>query len=153
MVLRKDKKKDYSLPGSYRPIALENTMSKIVANRITFEMEKRGLLPWNQMSARGKRSTLSAVEMLTGTIHTAWAAKHPIVSVLALDLAGTYDNVSHARLLWVLRRKGYPEWVVRYVESFHTNRRTRISFNDYESEWIPINTGIPQGSSVKKHLQ
>ena len=88
VVLRKDKKKDYSLPGSYRPIALENTISKIVekivATRITAEMEKRGLLPRNQMGARGKRSTLSAIEMLTGTIQTAWAARHPVVSVLAL---------------------------------------------------------------------
>ena len=38
IVLRKDGKKDYSLPGSYRPIALENTLVKVVekalANRI-----------------------------------------------------------------------------------------------------------------------
>jgi hypothetical protein len=29
-VLRKEGKADYSLPGSYRPIALENTLSKIL---------------------------------------------------------------------------------------------------------------------------
>ena len=156
VVLRKDKKKDYSLPGSYRPIVLENTISKIVkkivANRITFEMEKRELIPWNQMGARGKISTLSAIEMLTGTTKTAWAAKHPLVSVLALDLAGAFDNVSHARLLWVFRRKGYPEWVVQYVQSLLTNRRTRISLSEYDSEWIPTNTGISQGSTLSPVL-
>ena len=30
VVLRKEGKADYSLPGSYRPIALENTLSKIL---------------------------------------------------------------------------------------------------------------------------
>jgi len=102
VVLRKDKKKDYSLPGSYRPIALENTIAKIIekiiANRIIREAESRGLLPWNQMGARKKRSTLSALELLTGSIQTAWAAKKKVVSVLGLDLAGAYDNVSYKRL-------------------------------------------------------
>lgn len=30
IALRKEGKKDYSLPGSYRPIALENTLAKTV---------------------------------------------------------------------------------------------------------------------------
>ena len=88
---------------------MSNIVEKIVANRITHQLEERGLLPWNQMGARRKRSTLSAMEMLTGTMHTAWVVRHPVVSVLALDLAGTFDNISHARLLWVLRKKGYTE--------------------------------------------
>jgi hypothetical protein len=56
VVLRKEQKKDYSLPGSYRPIALENTlaklMEKLMANRLAAAVEEHGLLPWNQMGAR-----------------------------------------------------------------------------------------------------
>ena len=156
VVLRKEKKKDYSLPSSYRPIALENTLAKIVekvlANKITEEAEERGLLPWNQMGARKKRSTLSALELLTGSIQTAWAAKKKVVSVLGLDIAGAFDNVSHERLLWVLAKKGFPEWVVQMVESFLKGRRTRICFADYESEWINTETGIPQGSTLSPVL-
>ena len=48
-VLRKDGKKDYSLPGSYRLIALENTLAKVIeralANRIASAAEAEGLLP------------------------------------------------------------------------------------------------------------
>ena len=116
IVLRKDKKKDYSLPSSYRPIALENTIAKviekIIANRIMSEAESRGLIPWNQMGARKSRSTLSALELLSGSIQTAWKAKKAVVSVLGLHLAGAFDNVSHERLLWVLRKIGFPEWIV-----------------------------------------
>jgi hypothetical protein len=49
VVLRKEKKKDYSLPSSYRPIALENTIAKvikkIIATRMTAEAEARHLIP------------------------------------------------------------------------------------------------------------
>ena len=48
VVLRKEGKKDYSLPSSYRPIALENTLAKLVekviANRILEAAEEHGLL-------------------------------------------------------------------------------------------------------------
>ena len=51
VVLRKDKKKDYSLPGSYRLIALENSLAKvlekIIANRIVQAAEENEMLSWN----------------------------------------------------------------------------------------------------------
>jgi hypothetical protein len=50
LALRKEGKKDYSLPGSYRLIALENTLAKVVekvlANRLSLATEEHGLLPW-----------------------------------------------------------------------------------------------------------
>ena len=47
-VLRKEGKADYSFPGSYRPIALENTLSKIlervIADRMADTAEEHALL-------------------------------------------------------------------------------------------------------------
>jgi hypothetical protein len=49
VVLKKEGKKDYSLPGSYRPIALENTLIKVVeefvTTQITCALEEHDLLP------------------------------------------------------------------------------------------------------------
>jgi len=48
-VLRKEGKADYSLLGSYRPITLENTLSKIlervIADRIVDTAKEHALLP------------------------------------------------------------------------------------------------------------
>ena len=113
LALRKGGKKDYSLLSSYRPIALENTLAKVVekvlANRIAIAAEEHGLLPWNQMGARKDRSTLSAISLLTTYVESAWKA-HPgcVVSMLSLDIAGAFDNVPHAKLLWILEKKGFP---------------------------------------------
>ena len=51
VILRKDKKKDYSLLSSYRLIALENTIAKvikkIIANRIISKAKSHSLILWN----------------------------------------------------------------------------------------------------------
>ena len=65
-------KKDYSLLGSYRPVALENTLGKIlekiVAERMQEAVEAQELLPWTQMGVRKKRSTLLAISLITFSV-------------------------------------------------------------------------------------
>ncbi|KAI1003128.1 hypothetical protein K3495_g5074 [Podosphaera aphanis] len=56
IALRKDKRPDYSVPSSYRPIALENSLAKlierIVADRLIAIAEEHGMLPRVQMGKR-----------------------------------------------------------------------------------------------------
>ena len=55
------------------------------------------------MGARKDRSTLSAIGLVTTYVEIAWAAKPgSVISILSLDLAGTFDNVSYERLLVIL---------------------------------------------------
>ena len=63
--------------------------------------------------------------------------------MLSLDLAGAFDDVSHERLLYILRQKGFPEWLMSFIKSFLIQKRTRIRFTGYESDGIPTQTGIP----------
>ncbi|KAI0993722.1 hypothetical protein K3495_g14462 [Podosphaera aphanis] len=157
IALRKERRPDYSLPSSYRPIALENSMAKlierIVADRLTVIEEEHSMLPWAQMGTRKDRSTTSALELLTSTVQTAWdASPGCVVSTLGLDIKGAFDNVSTERLLWVLRREGIPEWMVKFIHSFVTQRRTKIKFTGYTIEWISTVVGIPQGSHLSPIL-
>ena len=72
--------------------------------------------------------------------------------MLSLDIAGAFDNVPHAKLLWILEKKGFPTWLVNTIASFLHERRTRIVYAGYESDWIHTNTGIPQGSPLSPIL-
>lgn len=157
VVLRKPQKPRYDTPKSYRPIALLNTMGKLleklVANRLSKAAEDFNLLPEEQMGARPKRSTISAVELLTEQIHTIWGKnKKQVASLLSLDISGAFDNVSHERLIHNLRQKGIPRWISRYVGSFLKGRTTSIVLGTYRGDQIPTNTGIPQGSSLSPIL-
>jgi len=58
MVLRKERKKDYSFSGSYKLITLKNTLAKVlkkyVANIMAEAAEEHRLLLWNQMGVKSK---------------------------------------------------------------------------------------------------
>jgi len=117
VVLRKEGKVDYLIPGSYRPIALENTLSKIlekvIADCIADTAEEHALLPQSQMRARKNRLTLSALTLLAATIKTAWAMRKDfVVLILSLDISGAYNNIPYKRLLYILRAKGFLEWII-----------------------------------------
>jgi len=112
VVLQKEGKADYLVPGSYRPITLENTLSKILERVIADYMadmaEEYALLPQSQMGARKNRLTLLALTLLTTTIKSAWAMRRDfIVLILSLDISGAYNNIPYKRLLYILRAKGF----------------------------------------------
>jgi len=156
-VLKKEGKGDYSTPGAYRPIALENTlakiMEKIVAEDLANIAESRNMLPWNQFGGRKNRSTLSAIGFLRSCISTTWKSRnHKVFTMLSLDITGAYDHVSHTRLLHILHAKQVPAWIIRYIENFLQGRRTKIALPGYKSEWISTETGIPQGSNLSPIL-
>jgi hypothetical protein len=157
LALRKDGKEDYTIPNNYRPIALENTLAKVVEKivtiRVTKEVEERRMLPESQMGARRGRSTLTALGHLDETIRTAWKATgNPVTSLLSLDIKGAFPHTSHQRLLYILRQKGFPAWIVRLIQGFISNRTTELRFGGYTSPVHHVPTGLPQGSPLSPVL-
>ncbi len=116
VILKKPKKTDYSEPKSYRPITLLDTLGKaleaIISRKLNDMAEEYELLPSQQMGARRKRSVETALETLTEAVHTVWNhgknGGGKVVSLLSLDVAGAFDNVSHERLLQNLQTKRVP---------------------------------------------
>ena len=103
----------YANPKMYRPIALLSTLGKALetffARTITRIAEEKHLLPNQQMGARKKRSTESALETLTDAIHTVFGCgKKHVATLMSLDVSGAFDHVSHPRLLHNLKMKGLP---------------------------------------------
>jgi len=157
IMLPKPGKDDYTNPSSYRPIALLNTLGKlleaIVAQRMRDLAEVHKLLPDTQYGARPGRSTEAALYNITEQIHTIWNKDSSLVaSVLSLDVSKAFDRVSHHRLLHNLRKRRCPEILVRWIQSFLSDRRTTIRISDHESPEHAVQVGIPQGSPVSPIL-
>lgn len=157
VVLRKPGKDDYTAPKSYRPIALLNTIGKvmdaILARRLSYLVESQGGLPDTHMGGRKQRSTEHALHAIVERIYAAWnTGQGQVASLLLLDVSGAFDNVSHRRLLHNLRSRKVDEKLVRWIASFLSNRRTRIVMDGHASKEYPVETGIPQGSPLSPIL-
>jgi hypothetical protein len=97
VVLRKPRKLRYDMLKAYRPIALLNTIWKvitaIVANHIAYVTEKHQLLPANHFSSHPGRTTVNAMHLLTNKIKAVWRAGK-VTLVLFLDIEGAFLNVN-----------------------------------------------------------
>jgi hypothetical protein len=148
VVLRKPGKDDYTVPKAYRPIALLNTIGKIMdavlARRLSYLVETYHVLPNTHIGGRKLRSTEHALHLIIERIYKAWnTGRGKVASLLLLDVSGAFDNVSHERLLHNLRTRRVDERMVLWIASFLSERQTRITIDDFTSEEYAINTGIP----------
>ena len=117
-MLKKLEKSDYTNPSAYRPIALLNTLGKVleavISNRIKFIAETHDLLSDTQYRARTNRATETALQQITEKIHTIWGREGKrVASLLLLDVSKAFDRVSHVRLAHNLRKRRIPESLVR----------------------------------------
>ncbi|KAJ6436485.1 hypothetical protein O9K51_10967 [Purpureocillium lavendulum] len=155
VVLRKQGKDDYTQPKSYRPIALLNTLGKvleaIIASRLAYLADVHQLLPSRHTGGRKLASTEHAIHFLLQRIHQTWS-EGKVASLLLLDVSGAYDNVSRERLLHNLRKRRVSEPIVGWVASFLSGRSTTLKLQEYTAPSVPIQTGIPQGSPVSPML-
>ena len=157
VVLRKPDKDNYTSPKSYRPIALMNTVGKIMdavmAQRLNYLAETHQVLPPTHMGGRKMRSTEHALHAVTSKIYEAWDQNtSQVASLLLLDVSGAFDNVSHIRLLHDLRKRRVDEKMVIWIASFLSKRHTSINIDGFRSKPYQINTGIPQGSPLSPIL-
>ena len=155
VVLRKPSKPDYTKPNAYRPIALENTIGKILESITTellsYLIETHDLLPANHFGGRPQRTTEDAMMILTENVYRSWKQRE-IFSVIFMDVAGAFNNVHHNRLIHNMKQRRIPTQLVKLVQSFLTGRTTQLRFNGTTSNDINIEAGIPQGSPLSPIL-
>ena len=137
----------------YRSIALLNTLGKaleiILAHCFNDLAEAENLLPPQQIGAQKRRSTETALKLLIELIHTVWDCNRKnMVSLLSFDVAEAFNHASHPQLLHNLQFKGIPEYMIKWTETFLSNRSTSLTIGRRTSEIFTINTRIPQDSPI-----
>ena len=110
-ILHKKGKADYLFPGSYRPITLKNTLSKIlervIVDHIADTAKEHALLPQSQIGVRKNCLILLVFILLTATIKSAQVMRRNfIILILSLNISGVYNNIPHKCFLYICRAKG-----------------------------------------------
>lgn len=155
VVLRKPGKPSYETPKAYRPIALLCTMAKIltaiITEELSYTMEKNNDIPRTHYGGRPCRTTSDAVHQLVARIREAWR-RGSVASVLYLDVEGAFPNAVTSRLIHNLRKRRVATKYVNYICSLLQDRNTRLKFDDYQSDPMPIDNGIGQGDPLSMLL-
>lgn len=154
VVLCKPGKLDYSIPKAYHPIALINTMGKlltaVVAKCLPYTLEHYQL-PNTHFGGQPRYLTTDFLHLLEETVKNIWRTCK-VASALFLDIEGAFPNAVTKHLIHNMWMWHIPGELVDFTEWVLTNRQTRLQFNGFTSEWIQINNGIGQGNPLSMIL-
>ena len=143
------KKGDKPSAANYRPISLICILCKvlehILASNIVKHLDAQGIMYDLQHGFREKRSCeTQLVMMIEDLARDANARKQ--TDVILLDFSKAFDKVNHSKLLWKLYKYGIRGKVLSWIQAFLWNRSQRVVIDGEESDSIPVNSGVPQGS-------
>lgn len=122
-------------------------MGSIISRALTKHFERAGLM---SQCKYGFRKGLGARDLPTPLQHTWGQAvnNQGCVRVLAVDIAGAFDKVSHSGLLFKLRRMGVSGSLHRWLSSYLQGRSIRALISGHTSSARSISAGVPQGSTL-----
>jgi ribonuclease HI len=147
--------KDPTEPISYRPISLTSTlcklMERLVTDRLTWFLEKRGLLHKNQCGFRKNRSTIDHIAKLQDYINRNLRVGHHTLAVF-IDFEKAYDMVWHEGLLLKLVKCGLKGRILTFIKNFLKNRTFQVKIGSILSHIEKLINGTPQGSVISPIL-
>ena len=127
--------KDPKETASYRPISLTSCLGKIlekiIAERMMYILEKRGVINGNQAGFRQNRATtdqvLKLVQAASDQMHSKGESKMTICTFF--DYEKAYDKVWRDGLLHKMVELGIPWRFAKYTRHFLSGRCTSVEVN------------------------
>ncbi|KAJ3562534.1 hypothetical protein NP233_g9509 [Leucocoprinus birnbaumii] len=155
VIIPKLGKPTYLTPKSFRPIALLNTLGKLIekmiSTRLQFDCVKHEVFHPNQLGGIQQRSTKDAGVYLTHLVCAGWA-KGLKTSVIAFDIAQFFPSLNYKMLLGILAKQGFPAHVCCFFASYLVGRGTRYLWNSFSSDLRSTDVGVGQGSALSPVL-
>ena len=134
---------------NYRPISVLSFFSKIfekiIYNYVVHFMDKNDTIYKYQFGFRKKHSTQQAIITLVDKITSSLDSGDIIIGVF-LDLKKAFDTVNHHILLKKLSSYGIRGTILKWLESYLSDRLQFVTFDGTQSEVKSVKCGVPQGS-------
>ena len=134
---------------NYRPISLTSTVVKILESIIRTELFdfllENNILNHQQHGFVCNKSCLTnwleTFEDWTSAVDQGYG-----VDVVYLDYSKAFDSVPHRRLISKLEAYGVRGNLSLWLSNFLTNCFQRVVVNGSQSDWVNVQSGVPQGS-------
>ena len=139
-------------PASFRPISLTSCVSKlferIILSRLLFFLESNSILSPRKASFRPGRSTLDQILYLSQSISNGFHKPRPGSRTIlsTIDFSKAFDSVWHPALIHKLISAGLPRCFDRWTQSFLSDWRASVVYQNHKSRSFRVRRGVPQGS-------
>lgn len=138
---------DRSDVENYRPISILPTLSKLFERLVhnSIYPSLHNIIIPQQHGFVKRRSTVTNLLIYTTHLFECLDKNKQVDSVYT-DFRKAFDRVDHKLLLDKLAYNGIKGSLWRWFKSYITNRTQKVVLNGYESNFVPISSGVPQGS-------
>ena len=72
--------------------------------------------------------------------------------ILVMDFSKAFDKVSHSLLLHKLHYYGIQGELNSWIQNFLSNRKQAVVLEDEKSDYVAVESGVPQGSVLGPSL-
>jgi hypothetical protein len=143
------KKAEEFFTSNYRPISLLSILAKVferVAFKYLFNYFRDHFMIsiWQSGFLPGTSTVTQLIEIYDQFCKAVSAGKD--IRVVFLDISKAFDRVWHEGLIHKLKGHGITGTLLRWLQSYLTDRQQRVIINGAKSEWGSIKAGVPQGS-------
>lgn len=141
---------DCNVLSNFRPVSnlpfLAKVLEKVVLKQLQEHLSTNNLIDVFQSAYRKDHSTETAVLSVLDSLLTQNDEKQ-ISLVALLDLSAAFDTLDHSVMLQRLNLSfGFRGYVLKWFESYVSDRFQRVLVGDAMSEPSPLLFGVPQGS-------
>lgn len=136
-------------PANYRPVSLTSVVCKvlehIIYTNVMQHLNSQALITDTQHGFRRGRSCETQLALFAHDIQSKLDSGKEVDAVF-IDFAKAFDTVPHLRLLKKLKTFGIHDQTLLWIKSFLSNRRQKVVINGKDSDWVDVQSGVPQGS-------
>lgn len=152
LVLIRKPGKPQTLPSSYRPLSLINTMVKLFERVIKRRLEAHldavpEEISCHQYGFRKGRSTLDALEAVSGIVQRAGScalAGRDLCVLVAIDIANAFNTAPWRKIEEALCRKSVPGYLMNIVRSYLSDLSQLLT----DAGSMALTCGVPHGSVI-----
>jgi hypothetical protein len=135
--------------NNYRPVSLLCSLSKIF-ERLVFKhvynhfRDNFLISVWQSGFLPGSSTVTQLIELHYQFCKA--VSDHKEIHIVFLDISKAFDRVWHKGLIYKLQKWGICDNLIKWFQSYLSDRFQRVIINGQTSGELPIKAGVPQGS-------
>ena len=131
--------------GVHKLPIYEKIIELIVKDQLLEHLDRNDIIIKQQSGFRKSHSCETALNLLIEKVKLA-LDKNLVVVAVFLDFRRAFETINRKNLIVMLEHYGITGNSLKWFQSYLQNRYQCVKFNDYCSDFLPNEYGVPQGS-------